>query len=342
LAATALLFSVSFALSHIPASQHGETDAQPTDAAQSTGSPILIRIFKRESELELWMHKGTRFQLHATYPICYWSGNLGPKEREGDRQAPEGFYAVSADQMRIFGRHPRALDIGFPNAFDRALGRSGSHILVHGGCTSIGCFAMTDAVMENIFWLSDQALRQGQPQIPVHIFPFRMTDANLMPYVGSKWYGFWQNLKEGYDAFEASRLPPSIGICRDHYLIEPSQTSNTPSKTNIAFDACAPDGAIVASRAPTSEAPRVTAQRPMANSYLQGPSLSPAKRFVPRRVLLSVGAHSVRTTALATPRDSLGECVRLWSRETRVTQHQWHEICRRLDFSPSNARVRTR
>src|SRR5262245_11320765 len=139
----------------------------------------MIRIFKLESEFELWMQKEGRYELLARYPICHWSGSLGPKLTEGDRQSPEGLYSISVRQLHKTGRWRRSLDIGFPNTFDRAHGRTGSYILVHGGCTSIGCYAMTTPVMDEIYALSEAALRQGQEHIPVHVFPFRMTQQNL-------------------------------------------------------------------------------------------------------------------------------------------------------------------
>ena len=167
------------------------------------------------------MLKDARFELFGVYPICYWSGKLGPKEREGDRQAPEGFYSVGIQQLHLIGRHPRSLNIGFPNAFDRASNRTGSYILVHGGCTSVGCFAMTDPVMEQIYTVSEQALYAGQDKIQVQIFPFRMTEANLAAEAGNRWYGFWRNLKQGYDVFETTRTPPAVGVCRKDYVIAP-------------------------------------------------------------------------------------------------------------------------
>ena len=154
-------------------------DRRLADKGLAAGSPMLIRIFKAEFELELWMRKGERFELFATYPICYWSGTLGPKLHEGDKQAPEGFYAVGLNQIHRRGRWPRSLNIGYPNALDRAHARTGSLILVHGGCTSTGCFAMTNPVMAEIYALAEQALQQGQERIPIHVFPFRMTEANL-------------------------------------------------------------------------------------------------------------------------------------------------------------------
>jgi murein L,D-transpeptidase YafK len=185
-----------------------------------SGSPVFIRIFKQESEFELWMQKDGRFELFATYPVCFWSGRLGPKLREGDRQAPEGLYSIGLSQTHHRGRLPRSLDIGFPNSFDRANARTGSYILLHGGCKSTGCFAMTDAVMDEIYSLSEQALRLGQDRFQVHVFPFRMTEANLAVHANSEWHGFWLNLKEAYDIFERTRIPPKVGICGKRYVVD--------------------------------------------------------------------------------------------------------------------------
>ena len=183
------------------------------------GSPVMIRIFKAESELELWLLKDGRFELFATYPICFWSGRLGPKQREGDRQAPEGFYSVGIEQLHLKGRQPRSLDLGFPNALDRTHARTGSYILLHGGCKSIGCYAMTNPVMEEIYALSEQALRQGQERIQVHVFPFHMTEHNLEVFADHPWHGFWLNLKDAYDVFERTRLPPRVGVCEKKYVV---------------------------------------------------------------------------------------------------------------------------
>src|SRR5215468_4219715 len=138
-----------------------------TEKGLVAGSPVMIRIFKQDSELELWIEREGRFEHFNTYRICFWSGGLGPKVREGDRQAPEGFYSVGLQQLYAKGRRPRSFDIGYPNTFDRSLARTGSYILVHGGCSSTGCFAMTDPVMDEIYALSEQALREGQDRIEV-------------------------------------------------------------------------------------------------------------------------------------------------------------------------------
>jgi murein L,D-transpeptidase YafK len=270
LAATLLLVALALAVPHAGSQAlPRDLDLRVAENGSTTGSPILIRIFKQESELELWMRKDDRFQLFATYSICFWSGKLGPKEHEGDRQAPEGFYAVGTGQLRLGGRHPRSFNIGFPNALDRALGRTGSYIMVHGGCTSIGCFAMTDPVMQEIYQLSDLALRHGQDQIQVHIFPFRMTDSNLTAQVSSKWYGFWRNLKEGYDAFEVSQVPPTIGVCRTQYVINAAAFANQSSPISVDSDACGPETPIITS-SHAGPKPHVLAKRRMATSRLPG------------------------------------------------------------------------
>jgi murein L,D-transpeptidase YafK len=203
------------------------------------GTRIMLRIFKEEAELELWVEKGARFERFAVYAICNWSGVLGPKLTEGDRQSPEGLYSIGVEQLRRSGRWRRSLDIGYPNTFDKALGRTGSYILVHGGCTSTGCFAMTNPVMEEVFVLSEAALNSGQERIHVHVFPFRMTQANLDARAGSPWLRFWSDLKEAYDAFERTSLPPPVSVCGDRYLIGQASDPNY-CVTNISEASVAP------------------------------------------------------------------------------------------------------
>ena len=192
------------------------------------GLPMLIRIFKAQSELEVWMEKDNAYVLFATYPICHWSGTLGPKQREGDKQTPEGFYTITSRQLHRLGRWTRALNLGFPNAFDESLKRDGSYILVHGGCSSIGCFAMTNPVIEEIYSLTSASLRAGQRHVPVHVFPFRMTQANLDGHKNVEWRDFWMNLKEGYDAFERTKRPPYVSVCDGRYRIEEMTASPSP------------------------------------------------------------------------------------------------------------------
>jgi murein L,D-transpeptidase YafK len=202
----------------------------------AAGNPVMIRIFKAESELELWMQKDDRFELFATYSVCKWSGKLGPKLHEGDRQAPEGMYAVGMPQIHRKGRWPRALNIGYPNAFDRAMDRTGSYILVHGGCSSTGCFAMTNSQMEEIYRLSEEALAQGQAHIPIHVFPFRMTESNLKAFSDSKWQSFWRNLKDAYDAFERTRVPPQVSVCGKRYVVREGGSASAMEVSSVGTD----------------------------------------------------------------------------------------------------------
>lgn len=183
----------------------------------AAGSPVLIRIFKAESQLEVWMRKGDTFEHFATYPVCHWSGTLGPKIKEGDKQTPEGFYTVTQRQLHRIGRHPRSLNLGFPNAFDKSQSRTGSYILVHGACSSVGCFAMTNAVIEEIYGLTSASIKAGQEHVPVHVFPFRMTEANFEKHKSSPWIDFWANLKQGHDAFESTRRAPRVSVCNNRY-----------------------------------------------------------------------------------------------------------------------------
>ncbi len=185
-------------------------------------SPIFVRIFKEESEFEVWKYKDGRFQHFRTYPICAWSGELGPKVQQGDRQAPEGFYTVSRGQMNPHSLYHLAFNIGFPNAYDHANGRAGSALMVHGDCKSAGCYAMTDAYIEEIYILAREAFNAGQTKFHVQAFPFRMTAANMQRHRDNRWYPFWVRLKEGYDAFEMTGKPPVVKVCNKQYLVNVS------------------------------------------------------------------------------------------------------------------------
>ena len=186
----------------------------------TSGAPVFIRIFKREFELELWIRRDDRYHRFAVYPICRFSGDLGPKLVEGDHQSPEGFYTIDRRSLNPQSRWHRAFNLGFPNALDRANGRTGSFLMVHGGCSSIGCYAMTNPVIDELWRLVDSALRAGQKTVQVHVFPFRMTDENMKVRASHAWSGFWRELKPGYDAFEQTQVPPRISVCAGHYQLE--------------------------------------------------------------------------------------------------------------------------
>ena len=186
------------------------------------GSPVFIRAFKEERELELFVEnkKTGKFELFSKYPIAAASGSLGPKLAEGDGQVPEGFYFVPPSAMHPNSRYHLAFNIGFPNKFDKANGRTGSFIMVHGSYVSIGCLAMTDAKIEEIYTTADAAHNSGQPFFRVHIFPFRMTEARMAAAAESEWLPFWQNLKTGYDLFEKNKIPPNATVKEKQYTFE--------------------------------------------------------------------------------------------------------------------------
>ncbi len=186
----------------------GNLNGRLTGKNLKLGAPVLIRIFKREFELELWLAHQGAFERFATYPICRWSGALGPKLAQGDRQAPEGFYQVDAGALNPNSRWFRSFNLGYPNAFDRAHNRTGSLIMVHGGCRSVGCFAMTNPQMGEIWQLVTAALSSGQQRFQVQVYPFRMSEERLA----------------GYDRFEEDRLPPRVSVCRGAYRFEPGRS----------------------------------------------------------------------------------------------------------------------
>lgn len=186
------------------------------------GRPILVRIFKTSGELEVWVQKRDTFALFKTYDICSFSGTLGPKQRVGDEQSPEGFYQVAARQLNPHSLYHLSFDLGYPNAYDRAHGRTGSALMVHGACESIGCYAMTNTGIEEIYTLADAALRQGQTAFQVQAFPFRMTKRNLAHHRGSPWLSFWQNLRQGYRYFQRQRVPPKVGVSDASYVFHPA------------------------------------------------------------------------------------------------------------------------
>ncbi len=189
------------------------------------GASIYIRIFKQAGELELWVKSGNRFELFRTYCTCYFSGKLGPKLRQGDLQVPEGFYYVTPGRMNPWSSYHLSFNIGYPNQYDRHHGRTGGLIMVHGNCVSIGCVAMGDDQIEEIYTLATTALQGGQPYFRVHIFPFRMEgnsielqDRSGADMIDGDWSGFWMNLKEGYDYFEEHGVAPNVEVEEGRYI----------------------------------------------------------------------------------------------------------------------------
>jgi murein L,D-transpeptidase YafK len=216
-------------------------------------SPILVRLFKEEAELEVWKQDDTgRFGLLATYPVCRWSGELGPKVKQGDRQAPEGFYTITPAQLNPNSHYYLSFDIGYPNAFDRAHGRTGSNLMVHGDCSSAGCYAMTDEQIGEIYALARESFFGGQRSFQVQAYPFHMTPANLARHRNNPNMPFWKMLKDGNDHFEVTRLEPKVDVCDKRYVFDAEPLANASPAHPLSFN---PTG-----RCPAYEIPQELAE----------------------------------------------------------------------------------
>ncbi len=190
-----------------------------SDLGLKYGAAIFVRIFKDPGVLEVWVEaEDQSFKHFKSYDICTFSGNLGPKLKEGDNQSPEGFYFVSAGRLNPWSSYHLSFNLGYPNEFDRVHGRTGSALMVHGNCVSIGCYAMTDGYINEIYALAVAALKSGQAYFRVHSFPFKLETKALSKYKANQWYPFWLNLKEGYDYFNKHKKPPNVEVLNGTYV----------------------------------------------------------------------------------------------------------------------------
>lgn len=199
-------------------------EKQLSDRELALGAPLFIRVFKEEKTLEIWTlnQSSGRYELFKSYGICAMSGTIGPKSIKGDLQAPEGFYDVTRERLWPGSKYHLAMNIGYPNVYDEAHGRTGHALMIHGDCQSDGCFAMTTKFIEEIYVLVEASLNAGQDSIPVHIFPFRMTPENMAAHVRyAPWVPFWENLRQGYDLFEQTHIPPAVSVSRKKYTFGP-------------------------------------------------------------------------------------------------------------------------
>lgn len=201
----------------------------------SPAEPMVIRVYKQSSELEVWKRTTTgRYALLKTYPICKWSGELGPKIQEGDYQSPEGFYDVTPALMNPKSNYFLSFNVGFPNKFDQVWGRNGTYLMIHGDCKSVGCYAMTDDGIKELYAMARETFKGGNRSFQLQLLPFRMTEANVAANAASPHAPFWRNLKEGTDIFDATNVPPLVDVCEKRYVF------NRPGVAGAALD---PDGA---------------------------------------------------------------------------------------------------
>ncbi len=209
------------------------------------GEGMVVRIFKQESVLEVWKRSTAgQYRLLKTYEICAYSGALGPKVKEGDRQSPEGFYTITPGLLNPKSNYYLAFNTGFPNKFDRSWGRTGSDLMVHGDCSSRGCYAMTDEGISEIYALARETFRGGNPSFQLQIFPFRMTAANLATHTADASMGFWKDIKEGYDLFELNKAPPLWDVCERQYIFNAATVA--PLDAMGTCPAVAPNAALLA------------------------------------------------------------------------------------------------
>ena len=269
-----------------------ETLSAMASIGSDRNAPVLIRAYKKESEIEVWkLAKTGQYALMKTYPVCRWSGQLGPKTREGDRQVPEGFYTITPGQMNPNSAYYLSFDLGYPNAFDRSLGRTGSNLMVHGDCSSRGCYSMTDEQIAEIYALGREAFFGGQKSFQVQAYPFRMTAENFAKHRSNPHIAFWKMLKQGNDHFEASRREVKVDVCEKRYVFD-AQYPGDPSRP-LSFSG--------ASKCPVFEVPAEIAeavQEKNRKDEVRIAELSRSTPVAPIRTNADGGMHPVFAAAL--------------------------------------------
>jgi len=273
-------------------------------------SPIMMRIFKEDDVLEVWKQTHTgRYDLVKTYEICKYSGKPGPKFKEGDRQAPEGYYFVGRSQMNPQSSYHLSFNLGFPNAYDRSHGRTGTHLMVHGDCSSAGCYAMTDENVSEIYAFAREALRGGrQGKFLVAAYPFRMTPENMARHADHEHFAYWQMLKEGYDHFELTRQPPKVDVCEKRYVFN-QQSEDSFRAAEQCPDMSMPDSLAIAYQQHQDQQKlafdkalaelRKTKETPAEADETIRPDKDPAANVVPANVLPADGAINGEANAAA-------------------------------------------
>jgi len=225
------------------------------DIDSTLGAPMMMRIIKQESVMEIWKQTNSgKYALLTTFKICAWSGGLGPKIIEGDRQAPEGYYDITPALMNKNSLYYLSFNTGFPNKFDRAYGGTGANLMVHGDCSSAGCYAMTDKEIAQIFVLVREAFKGGSKAVQLEIFPFRMTPDNLAKVNGNPNMAFWQNIKTGYDTFALTGVPPTWDVCNKRYVFNSTTADGQPLDAGAACPALNADPTLTAELAAKASA----------------------------------------------------------------------------------------
>ncbi len=271
-------------------------------------SPILARIFKEEAELEIWKkNRDGEYALLKSFPICRWSGDLGPKKKERDRQAPEGFYTITPGQMNPNSNYYLAFNTGFPNTYDRAMGYTGSELMVHGDCSSRGCYAMTDEQIQEIYALARESFFGGQKSFQLQAYPFHMTAMNMAKHRNNSNFAFWKMLKEGYDHFDATHQEPKVAVCDKHYVFDAAAPDD--STKPLSFNA---KGACPAYQLDKTVADAVLEQH-RQEQYKMAEYIANGVSTVPSRTGVDGGMNPVFADKLGTQEgyDSKGRLIRV-------------------------------
>jgi murein L,D-transpeptidase YafK len=179
---------------------------------------LYLRALKHERELEVWAGpRGGPLVKVKTYPICAASGEPGPKRQEGDLQVPEGFYSIDLFNPR--SAFHLSMRVSYPNAADRLLGYRplGGAIMVHGNCVSIGCLAIQDGPIEELYVMALDARARMRREVPIHIFPRRLDAEGLAalerhPVATEELVTFWRSLAPAWSLFEQTRRPPRVSV----------------------------------------------------------------------------------------------------------------------------------
>jgi murein L,D-transpeptidase YafK len=264
---------------------------------------VLVRIFKEESELELWKRKASgEYKLYKTFPICRWSGKLGPKKKTGDRQAPEGFYQVNMGLLNPKSQYYLSFNLGYPNRLESALGYTGEALMVHGACSSSGCYAMTDQQMAELYPIILKAMKSGQRSFQVQAYPFRMNSTNMARHAGDPSMRFWKNLKQGYDAFNRTKRDVQVSVCEGRYQFDRSFSE----EPNSALGAC--PGAIDAVASTTSTDDVMLQSRVTEHAYVDGGMHPSFRAQLKRYGAKSLAAKtSVRKYPISRPEAALSD-----------------------------------
>jgi murein L,D-transpeptidase YafK len=253
---------------------------QKIKAIDSTlGAPMMMRIIKQESVMEVWKQTSSgKYALLTTFKICAYSGGYGPKVIEGDRQAPEGFYDITPALMNPNSNYYLAFNTGFPNKYDKSYGRTGANLMVHGDCSSSGCYAMTDKEIAQIFALVRESFKGGSKSVQLEIFPFRMTPENLAKQNGNPNMAFWQNIKQGYDSFELTKTPPSWDVCNRRYVFNATGPDGKPLDATAPCPALKTDPTLMAAltaKEAADEAAFIAAIKAAGGSVAPTPVVTP-------------------------------------------------------------------